>query len=125
MGLITRWLRRKPERAVRPPANLDQPFFLDGCQPPAAPAAAGTSPADCENPDLAARVVPLIESAIRPGLALHAGNCELVDVKPDGTVLLRLTGACHGCSMSILTLKGGIERILKEELPEVTRVEAV
>ena len=49
---------------------------------------------------------------------------ELVDVK-DGVVSLRLTGACKGCPMATMTLRNGIERILREELPEIEEVVAV
>jgi len=52
------------------------------------------------------------------------GNVELVDVN-DGVVTVKLTGACGGCPMSTLTLKMGIERILKKEIPEITEVIAV
>lgn len=61
---------------------------------------------------------------IRPQLEADGGNVELVDVN-DGTVSVRLTGACAGCPMSTMTLKGGIERILKEYVPEVKEVVAV
>jgi Fe-S cluster biogenesis protein NfuA len=62
---------------------------------------------------------------IRPALQADGGDVELVDVGPDGVVHVRLKGACGGCPMSQLTLKMGIERILKKEVPEVTSVEAV
>ena len=58
---------------------------------------------------------------IRPSLVADGGNVELVDVK-DGVVKLKLTGACAGCPMSTMTLKNGIERILKREIPEVKEV---
>ena len=61
---------------------------------------------------------------IRPMLEADGGDVELVDVN-DGTVTLKLTGACAGCPMSSMTLKMGIERILKEEIPEVKEVVAV
>ena len=61
---------------------------------------------------------------IRPALVADGGNVELLDVS-DGTVKLKLTGACAGCPMSTMTLKMGIERILKQELPEVKEVVAV
>ena len=61
---------------------------------------------------------------IRPQLMMDGGNVELVDVN-DGTVKVKLTGACSGCPMSTLTLKMGIERILKQEIPEVKEVVAV
>jgi len=62
---------------------------------------------------------------VRPALQADGGDVELVDVGEDGTVKVRLKGACGGCPMSQLTLKMGIERILKKEVPEVKTVEAV
>ena len=62
---------------------------------------------------------------IRPMLQRDGGNVELVDVEDDGIVKVRLQGACAGCPMSQMTLKNGIERILKEEIPEVKAVENV
>ncbi len=61
---------------------------------------------------------------IRPALQADGGDVELVDVT-DGVVKVRLTGACAGCPMSTMTLKAGVERILKEEVPEVKEVQAV
>jgi len=61
---------------------------------------------------------------IRPQLMRDGGNVELVDVN-DGTVKVRLTGACAGCPMSTITLRMGIERILKQEIPEVKEVVAI
>ena len=62
---------------------------------------------------------------IRPALRADGGNVELVNVKDDGVVQLRLTGACGGCPMSTYTLKMGIEQKLKEKVPEVKGVEQV
>ena len=61
---------------------------------------------------------------IRPALIRDGGNVELVDVN-DGTVEVKLTGACAGCPMSTMTLKMGIEQILRKEIPEVKEVVAV
>jgi len=61
---------------------------------------------------------------VRPALLADGGDVQLVDVK-DGVVKLKLTGACHGCPMASMTLKNGIERVLKEQLPEVKEVVAV
>lgn len=61
---------------------------------------------------------------VRPALIADGGDVELIDVK-DGVVTLRLTGACGGCPMAMMTLKGGIERVLKEEVPEVKQVVAL
>jgi Fe-S cluster biogenesis protein NfuA len=62
---------------------------------------------------------------VRPQLQADGGDAELVDVTDEGVVKLRLIGACGGCPMSQMTLKMGIERILKEKVPSVKSVEAV
>jgi Fe-S cluster biogenesis protein NfuA len=62
---------------------------------------------------------------VRPTLQADGGDVELVDVTPQGIVQVRLTGACHGCPMSRMTLKSGIERIVLKEVPGVKCVEAV
>jgi Fe-S cluster biogenesis protein NfuA len=62
---------------------------------------------------------------VRPSLQADGGDVQLVDVEPDGTVKVKLMGACGGCPMSQMTLKMGIERILKQNVPEVTGVESV
>ncbi len=61
---------------------------------------------------------------IRPALKADGGDVELVDVK-DGIVSVRLTGHCAGCPMSTMTLKNGIERVLKEQISDVKQVVAV
>jgi Fe-S cluster biogenesis protein NfuA len=61
---------------------------------------------------------------IRPSLQADGGDIELVDIQ-DGVVKVKLTGACGGCPMSQMTLKMGVERVLKEAVPEVKGVEAV
>jgi len=59
---------------------------------------------------------------IRPMLQADGGDVELVDVTEDGIVSVRLQGACNGCPMSQMTIKNGIERLLKERVPGVTEV---
>lgn len=61
---------------------------------------------------------------IRPMLQADGGDVDLVDIE-EGVVKVRLMGACAGCPMSQMTLQQGIERILKEKIPEVKGVEAV
>jgi len=61
---------------------------------------------------------------IRPALMADGGNVEFVEVKDD-VVKVKLTGACGGCPMSQMTLKMGIERLLKKEIPEIKEVVAV
>jgi Fe-S cluster biogenesis protein NfuA len=60
---------------------------------------------------------------IRPTLQADGGDVELVDVDLDGVVRVRLQGACAGCPMSQMTLRNGIERVLKKEIPEIKAVE--
>ncbi|MFH0935638.1 MAG: NifU family protein [Candidatus Omnitrophota bacterium] len=62
---------------------------------------------------------------VRPMLMADGGNIELVDASDDGVVKLKLTGACGSCPMSSMTLKMGVERVLKEEVPEVKQVIAL
>lgn len=62
---------------------------------------------------------------IRPMLQADGGDVELLDVDEGGVVKLTLKGACHGCPMSEMTLRHGIERVLKEQVPEVKEVIAV
>ena len=71
-----------------------------------------------------AAIVEAID-AIRPALQMDGGDIELVGVNDEGVVQVKLSGACDSCSISWLTLKGGVERILKERVPGVTAVEAV
>ncbi|MDP2931983.1 MAG: NifU family protein [Chloroflexota bacterium] len=68
--------------------------------------------------------VEAVLAQIRPSLQADGGDVELVDVT-DGTVKVRLKGACAGCPMSTMTLQMGIERTLKEKIPEVKQVIAV
>jgi Fe-S cluster biogenesis protein NfuA len=63
---------------------------------------------------------------IRPALQNDGGNVELVDVdEAAGIVKLRLVGACGSCPMSQMTLRMGVERVLKEQIPEIVEVQAV
>ena len=68
--------------------------------------------------------VQAVLEKIRPTLQADGGDVELVSVE-NGVVQVRLQGACKGCPMSQMTLKNGIEKYLKKEIPEVVRVEGV
>jgi len=70
------------------------------------------------------KVIKALDS-VRPGLQADGGDLEFVKIDENNVVYVRLTGACGGCPMSQLTLKQGIERILKMQVPEVRSVEAV
>lgn len=68
--------------------------------------------------------VQAVLDKIRPMLQADGGDVELVEVDEGGVVKVRLQGACAGCPMSQMTLKSGIERLLKQEIPEVKSVES-
>jgi Fe/S biogenesis protein NfuA len=67
------------------------------------------------------RVQALIDNSINPAIAGHGGFVELIDVK-DTTVYLQMGGGCMGCGAANMTLKMGIERLIKDEIPEVTEI---
>lgn len=69
--------------------------------------------------------VEKILAEIRPNLQMDGGDVELVEVTNEGIVKVKLTGACGGCPMSMLTLKMAIEKRLKDAIPEVKTVEQV
>jgi Fe-S cluster biogenesis protein NfuA len=71
------------------------------------------------------KVKDVIESIIRPALRGHGGDVELVGTDDDKNVSLRLQGACQGCPGAAMTMKAGIERILRGKVPEVNEVIAV
>ncbi len=68
--------------------------------------------------------VEAVLAQVRPALQSDGGDVELVDVN-EGVVKLKLKGACAGCPMATMTLRNGIERVLKEQIPEVKEVIAV
>ena len=61
---------------------------------------------------------------VRPAIQADGGDVELVNIREDNVVEVRLTGACGSCPMATLTLKAGVERVLKEEIPEIVEVVA-
>jgi Fe-S cluster biogenesis protein NfuA len=73
-------------------------------------------------PDLHARVEKVLDQ-IRPYVQQDGGDIELIDVA-DGVVQIRLAGSCVGCMYSMMTLQAGVERMLKEQVPEIKAVEA-
>ena len=86
---------------------------------PEKPAGTGDAPEE-----LVKRVEDVLER-VRPGLRMDGGDVELIHVTADGVVQVRLQGACFGCPMATMTLHGWIEKELKANIPEVTRVQAV
>jgi Fe-S cluster biogenesis protein NfuA len=81
-----------------------------------------TGQATADVGDLHARVEKVLDQ-IRPAVQQDGGDLELVDIV-DGIVQIRLAGSCVGCMYSMMTLQAGVERMLKEQVPEIKAVEA-
>lgn len=68
------------------------------------------------------RVRYVLESEVNPKVAAHGGRVSLLEIDADGVVLLQFGGGCHGCGMVDVTLKNGVEKTLRERVPEITAV---
>ncbi len=68
------------------------------------------------------RVGYVLEAVINPQIAAHGGRVSLLEVTAEGEVVLQFGGGCHGCGMADVTLKQGIEKTLREQVPEITAV---
>lgn len=99
---------------------LERGFRFDNPNVPASPVLPAGERADLEGP-LPDRVRVLLDTEINPAIAAHGGRVRLVDVK-DGRVYLAFGGGCHGCGMVDVTLKQGIERRIREAVPEIVGV---
>lgn len=99
-------------------SQMDPKLFDDE-----APSAAAHGDADLSNP-IVKQIVELLDKRIRPAVAMDGGDIQFVDFQ-DGIVLLQMRGACAGCPSSTMTLKAGIENMLRHYVPEVVEVRAV
>lgn len=84
-----------------------------------------TPPVRRPMPESLADRVAMVIDLIRPAVQADGGDVEMVEITPEKVVRIRLHGACVGCPSSSVTLQVGIERNLREHVPEITRVEAV
>jgi len=67
----------------------------------------------------------VLEKEVKPALAMHGGDVELIEVTDDNVVRVKLTGACSGCPMAEMTILGVVEKTLISRVPEVQKVEAI
>lgn len=104
-----------PPMSTRPPASGGTPV-------PPMPGQGGTQARPSE--EIIDRVRKVL-SLIRPAIQADGGDMEFVEMTPEGVVRIRLLGACIGCPSSAITLQFGIERNLRQHVPQVTAVEAV
>ena len=75
--------------------------------------------------ELLQRIERVLEEQVRPDLRADGGDIVLVDIDPDNIVQVRLTGACQGCSSSVVTMSMRVEATLKAQIPEIRFLEAV
>ena len=91
---------------------------------PAQPDRPGDAAAGATRGELAERVTLILDEQVNPSIAAHGGQINLVDVQ--GTeVYMEMTGGCQGCAMSRMTLRQGVERMIREHVPEVTAIHDV
>jgi Fe-S cluster biogenesis protein NfuA len=76
------------------------------------------------DPDKTRLRVEAALNRVRPALQADGGDAEIMEISADGIVTLKLVGACGGCAMSTMTLKQGIERVIRMEVPEIVAVQA-
>lgn len=120
------WMHIKPALlgAIADFFTADMPVLMEGAQSSASPA---TSLDDYEGDDreTVEQIIELIETRVRPAVAADGGDIVFKHFEPrTGVVFLSLQGACAGCPSSTMTLKAGIENMLKHYVPEVVKVEA-
>ena len=99
---------------------LQRGFKVDAPPPPAAAPTAPRPNLDLSDPKVAA-VYDVIEHQVNPGIASHGGQATLIDVQDD-RVFVELGGGCAGCSMASVTLKQGVERLIKQAVPTIREV---
>ena len=87
---------------------------------PASPAVAVEAPRGA----IADKVQSVLDQQVNPGIASHGGQINLVDVK-DTEIYMEMTGGCQGCAMSRMTLRQGVERMIRQAVPEVTAIHDV
>lgn len=123
MGLFSRWFggsERKPAEALRASAMPETPKQKGR---PNAPAdeSAQSDVERSEDRQIREKIEYLLETAINPAVAAHGGVVSLLGVK-DNMVYLQMGGGCQGCGMADVTLKQGIEMMIREELPELVDI---
>lgn len=99
---------------------LQRGFKVEAPPPPAAPPPTPRPELDLSDPTIAT-VQAVIERQVNPGIAAHGGQATLIDVKDD-VVYVELGGGCQGCSMASVTLKQGVEQLIKQAVPTIREV---
>lgn len=123
MGLFRRWFGGSEGKSGEAVEGLTAPETLEQHERRSAVSdeRARSDGEQVEDPQIRVKVQYLLETAINPAVAGHGGVVSLVDVK-DRMVYLQMGGGCQGCGMADVTLKQGIEAMIREELPEVADI---
>jgi len=126
MGWLSRWLGGKKKETVKRSALVELPVLpaapaVPRWEPPAEPMAS-VPEADIRDPELAQRIQALLDEMINPALAAHGGMVAITAVDEEKNVSLRMAGGCQGCGAAHITLRQGIEALLRERLPEINEV---
>ncbi len=123
MGLFRRWFGGSEGKSGEAVEGLTAPETLEQHERRSAVSdeRARSDGEQGEDPQIRVKVQYLLETAINPAVAGHGGVVSLVDVK-DRMVYLQMGGGCQGCGMADVTLKQGIEAMIREELPEVADI---
>ena len=123
MGLFRRWFggtEHKSGEAVASPAKAET-LEQQGRRNAVSDESVRSDGEQEEDSRIRAKIQDLLDTAINPAVAGHGGVVSLVDVK-DKMVYLQMGGGCQGCGMADVTLKQGIETMIREELPEVVEI---
>ena len=121
MGLFRRWFGGSEGTSGEAPAASTKPETLEQHGPRNAVSGARNDGEAGEDSRIRAKVQDLLDTAINPAVAGHGGVLSLVDVK-DKMVYLQMGGGCQGCGMADVTLKHGVEMMIREEVPEVVDI---
>ena len=123
MGLFRRWFGGTEQRSGEAVASPAAPETLEqqGRRNAVSDGSVRSDGEQGEDSRLRAKIQDLLDTAINPAVAGHGGVVSLVDVK-DRMVYLQMGGGCQGCGMADVTLKQGIETMIREELPEVVEI---
>lgn len=121
------WMHVKPAilGAVADFLTAGLPVLKEGAQAPSGAPATSLDDYEGEDREVVEQIIELIETRVRPAVAADGGDIVFKHYEPKtGVVFLGMQGACSGCPSSTMTLKAGIENMLKHYVPEVTKVEA-
>jgi len=121
MGLFGRWFGRSERKSGKAPSAMLETPGQEGRPEALSDESARNDIERAEDAHLRTKIQYLLDTAINPAVAGHGGVVSLIDVK-DRMVYLQMGGGCQGCGMADVTLKQGIEMMIRDEVPEVVEI---